>query len=90
MGHQKERRGTQPQQTTQSGGPFYGTVKWFNDEKGYGFLTGEHDGKDVFVHFSAIKGQGKRRTLETGQVVAYNVEPGRDNKLCAADVMVQE
>ncbi len=42
-----------------------GTVKWFNDDKGFGFISAA-DGKDVFVHFSAIQAQG-RRTLREGQ-----------------------
>ena len=51
-----------------------GTVKWFNAEKGYGFITGE-DGKDVFVHFSAIQGEGFK-SLEEGQEVTYDVQQG--------------
>ncbi|MDO4620099.1 MAG: cold shock domain-containing protein [Lachnospiraceae bacterium] len=51
-----------------------GTVKWFNAEKGYGFITGE-DGKDVFVHFSKIQGDGYR-TLDEGQAVTFDVEQG--------------
>lgn len=49
-----------------------GTVKWFNNEKGYGFITG-NDGKDIFVHFSGIVSKGYR-TLEEGQKVTYSVE----------------
>ncbi|MFD1430818.1 MULTISPECIES: cold-shock protein [Lacticaseibacillus] len=49
-----------------------GTVKWFNADKGYGFITGE-DGKDVFVHFSAIQGDGYK-TLDEGQAVTFDVE----------------
>jgi cold shock protein len=52
-----------------------GTVKWFNAEKGYGFISRE-DGPDVFVHFSAIQGTGYR-TLEEGQAVEFDVGPGR-------------
>ena len=52
-----------------------GTVKWFNNEKGYGFIATE-DGNDVFVHFSAIEGTGYR-TLEEGQKVEFEVGPGR-------------
>ena len=51
-----------------------GTVKWFNAEKGFGFITGQ-DGKDVFVHFSAIQTDGFK-TLEEGQAVNYDVEDG--------------
>ncbi|KRL12225.1 hypothetical protein FD09_GL003095 [Schleiferilactobacillus perolens DSM 12744] len=50
----------------------HGTVKWFNAEKGYGFITRE-DGSDVFVHFSAIQGDGYK-TLEEGQGVTFDVE----------------
>ena len=51
-----------------------GTVKWFNSDKGFGFITAE-DGKDVFVHFSAIGGDGFN-TLEEGQAVSFEVEEG--------------
>ena len=51
-----------------------GTVKWFNAEKGYGFITGEN-GADVFVHFSAIQGEGFK-TLEEGQAVTYDLTQG--------------
>ncbi len=51
-----------------------GTVKWFNAEKGYGFITGE-DGNDVFVHFSAIIADGFK-TLEEGQEVTYDLTEG--------------
>jgi CspA family cold shock protein len=52
-----------------------GTVKWFNAEKGYGFIERE-DGDDVFVHYSAIQKDGYR-TLEEGQRVEFDVGPGR-------------
>ncbi|GAA03174.1 MULTISPECIES: cold-shock protein [Photobacterium] len=52
-----------------------GTVKWFNDDKGFGFISGA-DGKDVFVHFSAIQAQG-RRTLREGQSVEFIVTDGQ-------------
>jgi len=48
-----------------------GTVKWFNDAKGYGFITSD-DGKDIFVHFSAIEGDGFK-TLSEGQRVSFEV-----------------
>ena len=49
-----------------------GTVKWFNAEKGFGFIQQE-EGNDVFVHFSAIQGEGFK-TLEEGQAVTFEVE----------------
>jgi CspA family cold shock protein len=52
-----------------------GTVKFFNNEKGYGFIS-RTDGDDVFVHFSNISGSGYR-TLEEGQQVEFEVGPGR-------------
>ena len=60
-----------------------GTVKWFNDSKGYGFIERE-DGDDVFVHFSAIQGDGFR-SLAEGQQVEFSVEQGPKG-LQAADV----
>ncbi len=51
-----------------------GTVKWFNDSKGYGFITTD-EGKDVFVHFSAIEGDGFK-TLAEGQNVTFDVVDG--------------
>lgn len=51
-----------------------GKVKWFSNQKGYGFITRE-DGKDVFVHYSAIKGDGYK-TLEEGQEVSFEVTQG--------------
>ena len=50
-----------------------GTVKWFNGSKGYGFITRDDGEKDVFVHFSAIQGEGYRN-LEEGQRVEFEVE----------------
>ncbi|WP_278838762.1 cold-shock protein [Ligilactobacillus saerimneri] len=52
-----------------------GTVKWSNADKGYGFITRE-DGNDVFVHFSAIQGEGFK-TLEEQQHVSFDVEEGQ-------------
>lgn len=52
-----------------------GTVKWFNAEKGYGFISNDEGGEDVFVHFSAIQGEGFK-TLEEGQAVSYDLTEG--------------
>ena len=53
----------------------YGTVKWFNDAKGFGFITPEDGGKDLFAHFSAIQNQGFK-TLAEGQRVSFEVTTG--------------
>ena len=53
-----------------------GTVKWFNAEKGYGFITPEDGGKDLFVHFSAIQGEGYK-SLNEGQKVEYEQTQGQ-------------
>ena len=53
-----------------------GTVKWFSDQKGYGFITPEDGSKDLFVHYSNIAGEGFR-TLEDGQKVEYDAGEGR-------------
>ena len=61
-----------------------GTVKWFNDDKGYGFITRE-SGDDVFVHFSAIQGDGFK-SLSEGKHVTFDVEEG-ERGLQAANVV---
>lgn len=53
-----------------------GVVKWFSAEKGYGFITPDEGGKDLFVHFSEIKGSGFR-SLEEGQRVSYEAKDGQ-------------
>ncbi len=53
----------------------HGTVKWFNAEKGYGFITLDEGGQDVFVHYTAIEAKGYR-SLEEGQKVEFDVGQG--------------
>jgi len=54
-----------------------GTVKWFSDQKGYGFIEPEDGSKDIFVHYSAIEGEGFR-TLHEGQKVEFETGDGRN------------
>ncbi len=61
-----------------------GTVKWFDDRKGFGFIEPEAGGEDVFVHFSAVSGEGYK-TLEEGQLVQFEIVQG-DKGLQAANV----
>ncbi len=62
-----------------------GTVKWFNEKKGFGFITSGDGGGDVFVHFSAIQGEGFK-TLHEGQRVSFEPEQGAKG-LSAANVV---
>ena len=59
-----------------------GTVKWFNAEKGYGFISTDNGGGDVFVHFSAIQGDGFK-TLKEGDRVEFDVVPGAKGRQAA-------
>jgi CspA family cold shock protein len=67
----------------------YGTVKWFNSEKGYGFITNDNGSEDVFVHFSAIVSDGYK-TLQEGQKVTFDTEtdPKNSRKLRAVNVSI--
>lgn len=64
-----------------------GTVKWFNSEKGYGFIANDEGGDDVFVHYSAIQAEGYK-SLKEGQKVSFETEtdPKNPNKLLAVNV----
>jgi len=66
-----------------------GTVKWFNDAKGYGFISRQDDGKDVFVHYSSISGEGFR-TLIQGQTVEYDEQQGPKGLFAAKVLKVLE
>ena len=59
-----------------------GTVKWFNDSKGFGFITPENGGDDLFAHFSAIQSQGFK-TLKEGQRVSFDITSGPKGKQAA-------
>ena len=62
-----------------------GTVKWFNNEKGYGFIAPETGGRDIFVHISAVERAGINR-LNDGQAVTFDVEKGRDGRESATNL----
>ena len=59
-----------------------GTVKWFNETKGFGFITPEDGSKDIFVHFSAIADSGFK-TLNEGQRVEFSIEQGQKGPAAA-------
>lgn len=64
-----------------------GTVKWFNEAKGFGFIANDNGGEDIFVHFSSIIGKGFK-SLQEGQKVTYDTEtdPKNSRKMRAANV----
>jgi cold shock protein len=66
-----------------------GTVKWFNAEKGYGFIQPDDGSKDAFVHISAVERAGLR-SLREGQKVTYELVPGRNGKSAADNLVVQD
>jgi CspA family cold shock protein len=64
-----------------------GTVKWFNSQKGYGFIAPEGGSKDVFVHISAVERAGLQG-LNEGQRIQYDLLPGKDGKSSAGNLKV--
>ena len=64
-----------------------GTVKWFNADKGFGFITPEDGGKDLFVHHSEIKNEDGQETLADGQTVEYKMGQGQKGP-CANNVVL--
>ncbi len=62
-----------------------GTVKWFNAQKGYGFITPDAGGKDVFVHISAVQRAGLG-TLTEGQRISYEIQTGQQGKSSAVNL----
>lgn len=65
-----------------------GTVKWFNGQKGYGFIQPEDGSKDVFVHISAVERAGLRG-LNEGQKVTYDLERGQQGKTSAVNLRTE-
>ncbi len=66
-----------------------GTVKFFNSTKGFGFISPDDGGKDAFVHISAVERAGLMG-LEEGQKVSYELENGRDGKVSAVNLQLQD
>jgi CspA family cold shock protein len=66
-----------------------GTVKWFNENKGWGFIVPDEGGDDVFVHYSAIETEGFK-TLKEGQKIDYELKLGKNGKYQADNVKMPE
>ncbi len=66
-----------------------GTVKWFNPTKGFGFIEPDEGGTDAFVHISAVEQSGLS-SLNEGQKVNYELEPGREGKMAAANLSLAD
>jgi len=64
-----------------------GTVKWFNSEKGYGFIAPDEGGKDVFVHITAVRAAGLEG-LKDNQKVSFELQAGRDGRSSAGDLSI--
>ena len=64
-----------------------GTVKWFNTQKGFGFIAPEHGSKDVFVHISALERSGLHK-LDDGQAVTFDIEASRDGRESAINLVL--
>ena len=64
-----------------------GTVKWFDMNKGYGFIQPEDGGKDAFVHITAVQNAGLS-SLDEGQVVQYELQEGRNGKMSAENLKI--
>ncbi len=64
-----------------------GTVKWFNAEKGFGFIAPDEGGKDVFVHITALREAGLE-SLQDDQKVSYELQSGRDGRSSAGDLQL--
>jgi CspA family cold shock protein len=62
-----------------------GTVKWFNSQKGFGFIAPEQGSRDVFVHISALERAGIQH-LDDGQAVTFDIEAGRDGRESASNL----
>lgn len=64
-----------------------GTVKWFNAQKGFGFIAPENGSKDIFVHISALEQAGLQQ-LDDGQAVTFDIESGKDGRESASNLVL--